>query len=191
MTGHQAAGAVIGLIAYDTSGASGIRPILLSAAFDEGIMKRIIAYLIAVASMDITLLAFTKIGLMPQWWKALGLVTSCTLIGGVGGAVYCLRGVYITACVRKSWDDQWQPWYYIRPIVSHLCGAVSFLFLKAGLLLLEAQQNTQTTDLGFLALAFIAGLNVDKFITKIEDIAQATWGIEKSRTAKGDDKNGN
>jgi len=25
---------------------------------------------------------------------------------------------------------------------------------------------------------------VDKFITKIEDVAQATWGIEKSRTAK-------
>jgi len=45
--------------------------------------------------------------------------------------------------------------------------------------------------LGFLALAFIAGLNVDKFITKIEDIAQATWGIEKSRTARSQDTNGN
>jgi hypothetical protein len=154
-------------------------------------MKIIVTYLLALASVDIIILASTKIDLMPQWWQTLGLVTSCTLIGGVGGVVYCLRGVYINACVRKSWDDQWQPWYYIRPIVSHLCGAVSYLFLKAGLLLLEAQPNTQTTDLGFLALAFIAGLNVDKFITKIEDIAQATWGIEKSRTAKGDDNNGN
>lgn len=154
-------------------------------------MKRVVAYLIAVAIVDIVILASTKIGIMPQWWHALGLVVPCALIGGVGGAVYCLRGVYLNACVKKTWDDQWQPWYYIRPIVSHLCGAVSFLFLKAGLLLLEAQQATQTTDLGFLALAFIAGLNVDKFITKIEDIAQATWGIEKSRTAKGNDKNGN
>jgi len=154
-------------------------------------MKIIITYLLALVSVDIVILATTRIGLMPQWWQNLGLIPSCTLIGGVGGVVYCLRGVYINACVRKSWDDKWQPWYYIRPIVSHLCGAVSYLFLKAGLLLLEARQSTETTDLGFLALAFISGLNVDKFITKIEDIAQATWGIEKSRTAKGEDPNGN
>lgn len=151
-------------------------------------MKKIIAYLGFIAVVDSALLAVMRIGLMPPWWTALGLVLPCALIGGVGGVVYCLRGVYLNACVRKSWDDQWQPWYYIRPVVSHLCGAVSFLFLKAGLLLLEAQPKTQSTDLGFLALAFIAGLNVDKFITKIEDIAQATWGIEKSRTAKGEGK---
>ena len=80
------------------------------------------------------MLAFTKIGLMPQWWHSLGLVVPCALVGGIGGVVYCLRGVYLNACVKKVWDDQWQPWYYIRPIVSHLCGAISFLFLKAGLL---------------------------------------------------------
>jgi hypothetical protein len=151
-------------------------------------MKKIIAYLAALAALDVVLLICTRVGLTPSWWSALGLVTSCTLIGGLGGSIYCLRGVYLNACVRGSWDDQWQPWYYIRPLVSHLCGAVSFLFLRAGLLLLEAQPREQTSDLGFLALAFIAGLNVDKFISKIEDIAQATWGIEKSRTAKGEDK---
>jgi H+/Cl- antiporter ClcA len=127
---------------------------------------------------------------MPPWWSALGLVAVCSLIGGVGGVVYCLRGVYLNVSVRKSWDDQWQPWYYIRPIVSHICGAISFLFLKAGLILLEAQPKTHATDLGFMAFAFIAGLNVDKFITKIEDVAQAAWGIEKSRTAKGDKSDG-
>jgi len=153
-------------------------------------MKKIVAYLLVLASVDIIILAATKIGVMPQWWPALGLVTSCTLIGGLGGVVYCLRGVYINACVRKSWDDQWQPWYYIRPMVSHLCGAVSYLFFKAGLLLLEAQPNAETTDLGFLALAFIAGLNVDKFINKIEGIAQETWGVDKSRLAKGSDNSG-
>lgn len=154
-------------------------------------MKKIVFYLSALVIVDIVLLASSKIGLMPNWWNSLGLVVSCGLIGGVGGSIYCLRGIYINACVRKSWDDQWQPWYYIRPMVSHLCGAVSYLFLKAGLILLESQQNTQATDLGFLALAFISGLNVDKFIAKIEDIAQATWGIEKSRTSKQGDSDGN
>jgi hypothetical protein len=66
-----------------------------------------------------------------------------------------------------------------------VCGGVSFIFLKAGLLVLEsAGPREDATQLGFVALAFIAGLNVDKFITKVEEVAQATWGIEKSRTAK-------
>ena len=150
-------------------------------------MKKIIAYLIFIAVVDIALLGAGRIGLMPPWWSSLGLILPCALIGGIGGVVYCLRGVYLNASVRNSWDDRWQPWYYIRPFVSHLCGAVSFLFLRAGLLLLEAQPKTESTDLGFLALAFIAGLNVDKFITKVEEIAQATWGIEKSQTAKGEE----
>jgi hypothetical protein len=38
-------------------------------------------------------------------------------------------------------------------------------------------------------LAFIAGLNVDKFIEKLEDIAQISWGIKKSRVASNGDKN--
>jgi hypothetical protein len=147
-------------------------------------MKKIVAYLVVLAGVDVVLLVCTRADVMPAWWSAVELVGACALVGGIGGAVYCLRGVYLNACVRKSWDDQWQPWYYIRPLVSHLCGAVSFLFLRAGLLLLEAQPKDAPTDLGFLALAFIAGLNVDKFVSKIEDIAQATWGIEKSRTAK-------
>jgi hypothetical protein len=73
-----------------------------------------------------------------------------------------------------------------------VCGGISWLFLKAGLLILEATPSTDASDLGFYALAFIAGLNVDKFISKVEDIAQAAWGIEKSRASKGDDgiKNG-
>lgn len=37
----------------------------------------------------------------------------------------------------------------------------------------ESSQKEKATELGFLALAFVAGLNVDKFIAKIEGIAQA------------------
>jgi len=86
--------------------------------------------------------------------------------------------------VKKQWSNEWYPWYIIRPFVSILTGGVSFLFLKAGLLVLEAQTEASSSNFGFYALAFIAGLNVDKFISKIEDLAQATWGIEKSRASK-------
>lgn len=125
---------------------------------------------------------------LPAWLDVVRLPFRCVLLGGLGGVVYCLRGVYLNASVRKQWDPSWIPWYYIRPFVSLACGGISFLFLRAGLLLLESKQNTDSTDLGFYALAFVAGLNVDKFITKIEDIAQATWGIEKSRTANDSSK---
>jgi len=86
--------------------------------------------------------------------------------------------------VSRNWNSDWYTWYFIRPLVSVVCGGVSFLFLKAGLLILEARQHEGSTEIGFYALAFIAGLNVDKFIAKIEDVAQAVWGIEKSRAAK-------
>ncbi len=125
-------------------------------------------------------------GALPEWIINYKLVITCALSGGYGGVLYCLRGIYLNYSVKKSFSSEWYPWYVIRPFVSILSGGVSFLFLKAGLLVLEAQSGDNSTHLGFYALAFIAGLNVDKFISKIEDIAQATWGIEKSRTAKGD-----
>jgi len=126
-------------------------------------------------------------GSLPDWIIKYNLVFTCALCGGYGGVLYCLRGVYLNYSVKKSFGSEWFPWYIIRPFVSILTGGVSFLFLKAGLLVLEAQSRDTSTHLGFYALAFIAGLNVDKFISKIEDIAQATWGIEKSRTSKQND----
>jgi hypothetical protein len=113
-------------------------------------------------------------------------LVKCCLFGGIGGCLYCLRAVYLNACVRRNWTMQWAPWYLIRPVVSCISGGAAFVFLKAGLLVLEAAADNQQSGLGFLALAFIAGLNVDKFIGKLEDIAQSVWGIEKSRASKGE-----
>ncbi|HMG89635.1 MAG TPA: hypothetical protein VK589_06235 [Chryseolinea sp.] len=112
------------------------------------------------------------------------LLLKCILIGGIGGVLYCLRGVYLNYSVKDQWSDKWLVWYLIRPIASSICGGVSYIFLKAGLLVLEAQKESDATNLGFYALAFIAGLNVDNFISKLEDVADATWGIKKSRASK-------
>lgn len=119
--------------------------------------------------------------------EAIQLALYCGICGGIGGVTYCLRGVYLNACVFDRWTEKWLPWYFIRPLVSFICGVVSFIFLKSGLIVLEAQQSQHPTNLAFYALAFIAGLNVDKFIEKLEDIAQVTWGIKKSRVASNSD----
>lgn len=115
------------------------------------------------------------------------LLFSCMLIGSFGGVLYCFRGTYLNYCVKDIWSDKWIPWYIIRPFVSIICGGVSYLFLKAGLLILEAQKNPEATNLGFYAFAFIAGMNVDNFLKKIEEIAETTWGITKSRSSKSNE----
>lgn len=146
-------------------------------------MKKIILFLILVLAGLVAAVCAYLANWFPAWMATVRMWFLCAIAGGFGGTVYCLRGVYLNACVRKRWDPDWQPWYFIRPFVSVVCGAVSYLFLSAGLLILESAQKQGASELGFFAFAFIAGLNVDKFISKIEDVAQAAWGIEKSRAS--------
>ena len=120
--------------------------------------------------------------------KRLETLAICMIAGGIGGVLYCLRGIYLNASVRKNWDEKWYPWYFIRPIVSMLSGGVSYVFLKAGLLILESHSKPNSSHLAYFALAFVAGLNVDKFIAKIEAIAKTSWGIDKSRAGEDSSK---
>ena len=89
----------------------------------------------------------------------------------------------MNACVRDNFSKKWWVWYFLRPIVSGACGSVSYLFLKAGLLVLESGTKSDASELGFYALAFIAGFNVDNFLKKIEEIGEVIFGIKKSRSS--------
>jgi len=111
---------------------------------------------------------------------------TCILFGGLGGVTYCLRGVYLNACVRKQWDPIWLPWYFLRPVVSLVLGGISYLFVKSGLLLLGTSSEHSGNQLGIWAITFIAGLNVDRFLAKIETIGSTVWGLEPSRQSKPD-----
>ena len=152
-------------------------------------MKRVVAYLITLALLFFGGLIYSLVN-FPSDFENFRLPTVCSLIGGLGGTLYCARGVYINKAVHNRWDDRWLVWYSLRPLVSLGCGAVSYLFLKAGLLVLEAGTKADATDMGFYAFAFIAGYNVDKFLEKIEDISKSIWGIEKSRAGKNDANGG-
>ena len=151
-------------------------------------MKMIVCYLIAFLFLIISAWIIPLAGNALSWIEKTELLYHCVLVGGIGGIIYCLRAVYLNACVRKQWDSEWHPWYYIRPFVSLISGGVSWLFLKAGLLVLDASNAAESSNLGFLALAFIAGYNVDKFMSKLEQLSEAAWGIEKSRSANSGGK---
>ncbi|WP_260436966.1 hypothetical protein [Burkholderia contaminans] len=143
----------------------------------------IIIYLLFMCSASGTGLAAISLGMLPHEYEPIRIPLACCLTALLGGGLYCIRAVYLNKCVRKSWDSDWHTWYFLRPLASFICGGASFLFLKAGLLVLESHTTEGATELGFYALAFVAGLNVDKFVAKIEGVAHAVWGIEKSRSA--------
>lgn len=147
-------------------------------------MKKIIAYQVLILALCIIGWIQKPIGSYPEWLIGAELAINCVLTATVGGVLYCLRAVYLNKCVKKGWDEGWETWYYLRPLTSAISGFASYLILKAGLIVLEASHGMDAGNFGYLAFAFIAGLNVDKFVTKIEDIAKATFGIEKSRAAK-------
>jgi hypothetical protein len=151
-------------------------------------LKRVFFFLVTLLALEALGIAVVLSSRLPVWLAPHETACLCGLTGGIGGIVYCLRGMYLNACVRDTWDTGWLPWYFIRPIVSLICGFLSFLLLKAGLLVLDSTPRSESNHLGFYVLAFIAGLNVDKFVTKIEEVAQTTWGIEKSRASTRDDK---
>lgn len=151
--------------------------------------KRDLTFLIVVYLLGLLVFATYSIGSMaldwlPKPYAPLKVPLMCGAIAYVGGALYCFRSIYLNKCVNKRWDPDWQIWYFIRPITSTIAGAVSYLFLKAGLLVLESSSNTGASEIGFFALAFIAGFNVDKFVAKIEEVAKAVWGIEKTRSSQ-------
>lgn len=152
-------------------------------------MKRVIVYLLFVSAVYLFFLFCLLSESLPAL-NAYSLPLMCVITGGLGGVLYCLRSVYLNVSVYKRWGEEWYVWYFLRPITSAGCGAVSYIFMRAGLLVLEADTEYDASQYGFYALAFIAGLNVDKFIKKIEDVGKVVFGIEKTRSQKNDDEGG-
>ena len=151
-------------------------------------MKKIVTYQLAFLISLAILSIAQDFGNLPSWYTDRLLFAQCTYIGGIGGTLYCLRAVYLNRSVLNQWDERWNVWYYLRPITSAISGIISCVFLKAGLLVLDASSGSGDTTYGFLALAFIAGYNVDNFLKRLEEIAKSAWGIAKSRADSIGDK---
>lgn len=147
-------------------------------------MRKIIFYLIGWLVVAVCSFFVHKLLAFPQWYLDNIIFARCASFGLIGGIIYCLRGVYVNYCVKGNWDKNWEVWYYLRPLTSGISGFISLVFLKAGLLVLEADQNPDAIAYGYLAIAFIAGYNVDNFMKKIEAVAQTIWGIQKSNASE-------
>lgn len=147
-------------------------------------MRKIISYQILILIMLGVLWAQGPLGNIPLWLKEYELVINCILVSTLAGVLYCLRAIYVNYSVHKNWDAYWEVWYYLRPIASSICGLIAYIFLKASIIILEADQTENAGNYGYLAFAFIAGFNVDKFLKKIEGLAKSSFGVEKSRASR-------
>ena len=153
----------------------------------EWMIVIIIIYLFILLCIATYAIGAMSLGWLPTPYAPLRVPLMCGAIAYIGGCLYCFRAIYLNKCIRKQWDPDWHVWYFIRPLTSTIAGAISYLFLKAGLLVLESSSNVGASEMGFFALAFIAGFNVDKFVAKIEEVAKAVWGIEKTRSSTNND----
>ncbi len=112
------------------------------------------------------------------------LMIQCGIAGGVGGALYCLRGLYLNVSLMDQWDERWLMWYAARPVASIVMGVMVYVLIRAGLLVLEANNQDSSTQYGYYAVSFLAGLNVDNFIKKFESVAGAAFGVSPSRASR-------
>ena len=145
-------------------------------------------FLTVVGVLFAALLWYLEVAKLPYWVEPVRIVLFSVALGGIGSVAYCLRAVYLNISVHKRWILDWLPWYLIRTVVGCIFGGISYVILKAGLLLLDAEESTGDLNYGFLTLAFIAGFNVDRFVKRMEEAAKATFGIEPSRTAQDSDR---
>jgi len=147
-------------------------------------MKKVISYQILVILILAFLWALGPLGWMPSWLAAYQLAINCILTASLAGVLYCIRAIYINYSVNNTWSKRWEVWYYLRPLASAVAGLVAYIFLKAGMVVLEASQTGQEGLYGYMAFSFIAGYNVDRFLKKIEGLAKAKYGVEPSRASE-------
>lgn len=124
------------------------------------------------------------LGNIPSWLAPYQLAIKCILTAGLAGVLYCVRAVYLNYCVHRHWDERWEVWYYLRPLASAVTGLVAYIFLKASVIVLEGSQSVGNGLFGYLAFSFVAGYNVDRFLKKMEEVAQSKFGVRPSRTSE-------
>lgn len=142
-------------------------------------MTAVVAYLLLCTAGSVYAVYITVSKVTVGGADYVSTMTACAAVGALGGCLYCLRAVYLNKSVHKRWDADWHVWYFLRPLTSAISGGASYLLLNAGLILLEAGTKSGATHVGYFALAFVAGLNVDRFVARIEDFGEFRLGNRK------------
>lgn len=141
-------------------------------------MKKIIAYQLTLISLLVYCWAQGPLGNTPAWLAPYQLAINCILLSTLAGILYCIRALYTN--VASTHNNAPELWYYLRPLASAVAGFAAYVFLKASIIVLEANQAEDAGLHGYMAFSFIAGYNVDLFLKKIEDLSKSTFNVDKA-----------
>jgi hypothetical protein len=103
--------------------------------------------------------------------------------GGLGGAIYSSFGLN-THLFKEDFDGEKFIWWYIfRPIASGIMGIFAIFFFAGGFMAVSGMTASALTDICahpnsimfYCAFAFLAGYACNKFIKKIDVIAEVIF----------------
>ena len=122
---------------------------------------------------------------------AIGIL-ACAIWAGVGGVIDAL-GALISHFGRQDFDEQYQPWYYLHPLIGMALGAVVYLVFQAGLSSVSnsvttADSKTMTMQVGITALsivvAFLAGFKQTSTLRFLNRIVNSVFQLDSSAEDK-------
>lgn len=92
--------------------------------------------------------------------------------GGLGGSIYCIRGMY-KAIAEDTFDTKWVWWYLYRPFISAIMGVITYFLIVGGLLSLSANGKTDLNKgiMLYSGLGFLAGFYFSKIMEKLDGVS--------------------
>lgn len=100
--------------------------------------------------------------------------------GGIGGAIYSIRGFYKNL-VEGKFDLIWTWWYIYRPFVSVVIGVFVYFLIVGGLLSVGSisEVNYSKSIMFYSAISFLAGFSFTQFADKLDEIAETIFSKKK------------
>lgn len=122
--------------------------------------------------------------------------------GALGGAFYCLRGLYqrlgeaYTPIDNKEPDPKkvfnvrvWFFWYLYRPIQGGVLALICLALFNSHLLSIKELDSSQLKSFySLIAIGFLAGFGSHELIHKVQEIIQVVFAKSKVNTSSNSEK---
>ena len=108
-----------------------------------------------------------------------GFILSLFWVGGLSGVLGVQLRAMINfigvACYKNTLDvGRWWPWYFLRPLIGFVLGAVAVLTIEAGIF--QAGENASGGTMWWVSIAFLAGFGSDEFTQRLRSLTQTLFG---------------
>lgn len=99
--------------------------------------------------------------------------------GALGGTTIAWWGI-VKHTIQMDFDDQYQSWYWFKPLLGAIFGVVSVIIIQSGMVGL-AQSNVEVQNTSILHIvSFLAGFSERFFVQLIDRVMTALFGGESA-----------